>query len=133
MAAQFVRRSPTPSFEAPLSLAEPSSTIFDLRTLTGPTRLITVGAGALIRDEVGRVLLGLLSASNLWGIPAGLMELGETREELGIKIKLRRLVGVFTGPEYFHTCPDGKHVCRHKAKRPRRDAVPIAKGAIHLC
>lgn len=47
------------------------------------------------------------------------MELGETpagaivreaREELGININPRRLVGVFTGPEYFHTFPDGNQV-----------------------
>lgn len=65
MAAQLARRSPNPSFEVPLSVAELASTIFDLRTLTGPARLITVGAGALIRDEVGHVLLGFRADLNL--------------------------------------------------------------------
>lgn len=89
-----------------------------LRPLIGPERIIVAGAGAIIRDGAGRVLL-TLRRERLWGIPAGLMELGESiagtlvreaREEMNVEVAPRELLGVFTGPEAFHTYPDGNRV-----------------------
>lgn len=89
-----------------------------LRQHTGPDRVITLGAGALIQNGRGQVLL-TLRREGLWGIPAGLMELGETisgtlvreaKEEMNVEIAVRELVGVFTGPDTYHTYPDGNQV-----------------------
>ena len=89
-----------------------------VRQLTGPDRLITVGAGAIIRNERGQILL-TLRREGLWGIPAGLMDLGESaagtlvreaKEELNAEVAVRELLGVFTGPESFHIYPDGNQV-----------------------
>ncbi len=89
-----------------------------IRQYTGPGRLITMGAGAFIQNAQGQVLL-TLRREGLWGIPAGLMELGETisgtlvreaKEEMQAEIVVRELLGVFTGPETFSSYPDGNQV-----------------------
>jgi 8-oxo-dGTP pyrophosphatase MutT (NUDIX family) len=92
----------------------------DLRDLTGAGRIITPGATAVIQNDRGEVLLGL-HHTGLWGmLPAGLMEIGESisgtvvregREELGVEIAPRELIGVFTGgDDAFHTYADGNEV-----------------------
>jgi 8-oxo-dGTP pyrophosphatase MutT (NUDIX family) len=92
----------------------------DLRDLTGEGRIITPGATAVIQNDCGEVLLGL-HHTGLWGmLPAGLMEIGESisgtvvregREELGVEIAPRELIGVFTGgDDAFHTYEDGNQV-----------------------
>jgi 8-oxo-dGTP diphosphatase len=108
----------TPYFDPPYSPDCDGNWWMTLRQLTGPERLITVGAGAVIQNEAGQVLL-TLRREGLWGIPAGLMDLGETsagtlvreaKEEMNAEIAIRDLVGVFTGPESYHTYPDGNQV-----------------------
>ena len=78
-----------------------------------------MGAGALIFDDQRRVLLGLRGDNRLWGIPAGQMELGETPagtamretcEEIGLQIRVTKLMGVYTGADALHTYPDGNQV-----------------------
>lgn len=119
MARDLARQAERPCFEPPLSVANPTTNIYKLREKLGPERIITVGAGAIIQNGGGEVLLGLRNDSGLWGLPAGLMELGETpagtvvreaREELGITVEPARLIGAFTGPVYNLTYPDGNQV-----------------------
>ena len=90
----------------------------ELRALVGTAPLIVAGAGAVIFDDNGRVLLGLRSDNHLWGIPAGQMELGETPagtvvreayEEVGLRIRPTQLSSVLTG-DGLHTYPDGNQV-----------------------
>lgn len=90
-----------------------------LRQAVGCHRLIVMGAGSVIQDARGRVLLGLRADSGEWGLPGGLMELGETPagtavreayEEMHIRIHPTQLVGVCTGPTFFHTYRDGNAV-----------------------
>lgn len=105
-------------FDPPYAPPTDGNWWIDLRHTTGPERVITMGAGAIIQNERGQVLL-TFRREGLWGIPAGLMELGETiggtlvreaKEEMNVEIAVRELVGVFTGPDTYHTYPDGNQV-----------------------
>ena len=93
--------------------------VMELRQKIGTSPLITMGAGALIVDDQRRILLGLRGDNRLWGIPAGQMELGETPagtairetyEEIGLHIRVTKLMGVYTGSNAFHTYPDGNQI-----------------------
>jgi len=106
-------------FDQPVVSDPNNSYMAKLRELVGADRLIIAGAGAIIRDDRGRVLLGLRGDNHLWGLPAGQMELGEspagtvireTYEEVGLHVRPTQLVGVFTGPDAFHTYTDGNQV-----------------------
>ena len=89
----------------------------DLRGLIGNRPVILVGAVAIIMDNENRVLLQKRKASGgQWGIPGGLMELGETTEETakrevfeetGLSIANLELIDVFSGLEYFTAVPNG--------------------------
>jgi 8-oxo-dGTP diphosphatase len=106
-------------FDPPVLGNSNSNYVMELRRQVGTERLITMGAGALILDDRRRVLLGLRGDNHLWGIPAGQMELGETPagtatretlEEVGLQIRVTKLMGVYTGPDLFHTYPDGNQI-----------------------
>ena len=106
-------------FNPPSGQAVGDSFLSALRRDVGSQRLIVVGCGALIRDLHGRLLFGLRSDTHDWGCIGGLMELGESpaatvvreaHEEVGIHIRPSQLAGVFTGPAFFHTYPDGNQV-----------------------
>jgi ADP-ribose pyrophosphatase YjhB (NUDIX family) len=106
-------------FDPPVVGDSSNSYVQALRQWVGTDRLIVAGAGALIFDDLGRVLLGLRGDNRLWGMPAGQMELGEspagtvvreTYEEVGLHVRPTSLIGVFTGPHTFHTYPDGNQV-----------------------
>ncbi len=108
-----------PYFDPPIITSATDSFLWPLREAVGAGRIILMSAGAVIQDTQRRVLLGLRSDTHTWGLPAGLMELGETPagtivreayEELRLRIRPTQLVGVFTGPAMFHTYPDGNQV-----------------------
>jgi 8-oxo-dGTP pyrophosphatase MutT (NUDIX family) len=106
-------------FDPPSGQPAGDSFLWELRRDVGTQRLIVVGCGALIRDQRGRLLFGLRSDTHDWGFIGGLMELGESPaatvvreayEEVGIHIRPSQLAGVFTGPTFFHTYPEGNQV-----------------------
>jgi 8-oxo-dGTP pyrophosphatase MutT (NUDIX family) len=87
-----------------------------LRQHIGHAKIILPGAAGMVRDAQGRVLLQRRRDNGLWGFPGGLMELGESasdairrefREETGLLIEPRRLVGVYTSPEFDRCYPNG--------------------------
>lgn len=88
-----------------------------LRSRVGTARLLIVSAAGCIRDPQGRVLLQKRGdEANLWGFPGGLMEPGESvaqacarevREETGLEVRVGRLIGVYSSPEYQVTYPNG--------------------------
>lgn len=78
-----------------------------LREHVGHQKVILTGAAACIRDAQGRVLLQKRRDNALWGFPGGLQELGETiaqtacretREEVGLDVEARQLIGIYTTP-----------------------------------
>ena len=79
-----------------------------LRERVGHDKVILTSAAACIRDERGRVLLQKRRDNGLWGFPGGLQELGETiaetarretYEEVGLKVEVKRLIGIYTTPD----------------------------------
>jgi ADP-ribose pyrophosphatase YjhB (NUDIX family) len=105
-------------FDPPVICDPANSYMPELRSLVGTAPLIVAGAGAIIFDSYGRVLLGLRGDNQLWGFPAGQMELGETPagtvvreayEEVGLHIRPTQLSSVLTG-DALHTYPDGNQV-----------------------
>jgi 8-oxo-dGTP pyrophosphatase MutT (NUDIX family) len=88
-----------------------------LRRCVGHDLLLSQAAAACIRDPDGRILLLRRSdGENLWGFPGGVIEpderadeaaVRETYEETGLKVEPVALIGVYTGPEYRFTYPNG--------------------------
>ena len=87
-----------------------------LRRHVGHQKVILTGAAGLIRDAHGRVLLQKRRGNALWGFPGGLQELGETiaeaacrevREEVGLQVEAKRLIGIYTTPALDRQYPNG--------------------------
>jgi 8-oxo-dGTP pyrophosphatase MutT (NUDIX family) len=89
----------------------------DLRKLVGHRPLIFVGAVTIIEDKEGRILLQQRRFPiGKWGIPGGLMELGESTEEVarrevleetGLTIGVLRLINVYSGKDHFIRAENG--------------------------
>lgn len=76
-----------------------------LRSKVGHEKVILVFAGGCIFNEKGEVLLQRRGDFGKWGFPGGAVELGETpeqaavrevKEETGLEVEIRRLIGVYT-------------------------------------
>jgi 8-oxo-dGTP pyrophosphatase MutT (NUDIX family) len=82
-----------------------------LRELVGGDELLQLPSVSIaLRDNEGRVLLARHAEGNVWLLPGGGIEPGETPadaavremwEETGLFVRLTRLVGVFGGPEHI--------------------------------
>lgn len=92
-----------------------------LRQKIGHDLILTLGAGALIEDRDGRLLLQRRPDSGLFGIPGGLVEPGESvleavvrevREETGIAFAPQQAAffGIYSGPQGFADYPSGDRV-----------------------
>jgi ADP-ribose pyrophosphatase YjhB (NUDIX family) len=93
--------------------------IEELRQLVGHRPLLLVGAGVLITDSNGRLLLLRRTDNACWGIPGGALEPGEsleetarreTREETGLQLDGLTLFGLYSGPDMFYKYPNGDEV-----------------------
>jgi 8-oxo-dGTP pyrophosphatase MutT (NUDIX family) len=89
--------------------------IEELREVTGQRPLILVGAAVAVFNGQGEILLQK-RPDGQWGVPGGLMELGESAEdtarreileETGLEIGNLDLVTVLSGKEYFVHLPNG--------------------------
>ncbi|WP_413310289.1 NUDIX domain-containing protein [Bacillus sp. 1P10SD] len=89
--------------------------IEELREIIGTRPLILVGTVVGVVDEDGKILLQK-RPEGVWGLPGGLLELGESVEdagrrevfeETGVEIGQLKLVEVFSGEQYFRKLENG--------------------------
>ncbi|ANU11856.1 DNA mismatch repair protein MutT [Planococcus antarcticus DSM 14505] len=93
------------------------SYVEELRAVVGHRPLILVGAVVVIVDENNHLLLEERKfPKGLWGLPGGLMELGESTEdtakrevmeETGFTIDVLHLINVYSGPQHFVVAENG--------------------------
>ena len=81
-----------------------------------PNRLVPA-ASAVVADTDGRILLARRRDNQLWTIPGGAMEPGETiaqtamrevKEETGIEVEVVSLVGIYSDPHHVVEYADGE-------------------------
>ncbi len=77
------------------------------REVTDPATRMNVAVGAIVTDAAGRILLEQRSDNGMWGIPGGMMDVGETileagirevKEETGLDVRITGLLGVYSDP-----------------------------------
>ena len=93
--------------------------ILDLRKVVGHRPLIQVGAGIIVEDPEGRVLLQRRADNHCWGYCGGSIEIDERvedaakrelYEETGLTAESLELFGVWSGPELHYVYPNGDEV-----------------------
>lgn len=95
--------------------------IKEMRKLIGHAPLMLCACGCLIFNEKGQVLLQRRSDDNLWGVPGGSMDLGETiydtiireiKEEANLEINKENLkiFNIYSGEEQHHIYPNNDEV-----------------------
>ncbi len=108
-----------PAYTPPFTAAQTMDQIGMVRPFIGPAPLIAVGASVVVEGEDGRILTIQRQDNKAWSLPAGFCDLGEnvaqtavreTFEETGLHVELERLVGVYSGPAFQHTYPNGDRV-----------------------
>lgn len=90
-----------------------------MRQMIGHKTLFTVGCGAIIEDDMNRVLLQRRKDQNNWGLPGGVMEINETfletakrevEEETNLIMRHVNLFGIYSGPDCLGQYPNGDKV-----------------------
>jgi 8-oxo-dGTP pyrophosphatase MutT (NUDIX family) len=91
--------------------------IEDIRKLVGHRPLILVGAVVVMVDEHGRILLQQRKfPKGSWGLPGGLMELGESTEDVArrevfeetrLTVEDLKLINVYSGPSQYIKAENG--------------------------
>jgi 8-oxo-dGTP pyrophosphatase MutT (NUDIX family) len=75
------------------------------------------GGSAIVTNEYGEILLLRRTDNQLWALPGGTMDLGETlaqaivrevREETGLEVEPTRIVGIYSDPKHVFAYSDGE-------------------------
>jgi ADP-ribose pyrophosphatase YjhB (NUDIX family) len=78
---------------------------------------IVIAVSTFVLDDAGRLLMIRRTDNNLYALPGGRHELGETmtdtavretREETGLEVEVTGLVGIFSNPEHVMAYSDGE-------------------------
>jgi ADP-ribose pyrophosphatase YjhB (NUDIX family) len=89
---------------------------FDDPNAPKPNSLV-VAVSVVIADENGNILLQRRTDNDLWGLPGGAMELGEsigqavvreTKEETGLDVEPTGLIGIYSDPGHVIAYADGE-------------------------
>lgn len=90
--------------------------VLDLREQVGHQALVVAGAAVIATNATDELLLVKRTDNQLWGLPAGSTEPGETTvqtaqreliEETGLTVGPLTLVDVFSGPKFHYVYPNG--------------------------
>ena len=136
-----------------------------LRARVGSARLLLPSVVALVYDDAGGLLLVRQRDGGVWSTPGGAIEpdeipadavVRETWEETGLWVQPRRIVGVYSGPEFTvhypngdesqyvviafecvvragHLRPDGEETIEVQYwQRAEADALPLASWLRHV-
>lgn len=112
--------------------------VLDVRKAVGDDRpLLLAGAGLIVLDREGRVLLQRRTDDDTWSLVGGYLEIGElpedaarreAKEEVGLDLGELELFGVFAGPDIYHDYDQGRvygvtiiYVARDVAGEPEAD------------
>ncbi|GII83793.1 NUDIX hydrolase [Sphaerisporangium siamense] len=116
-----------------------------LRGQVGNALLLLPSVNAFVFDDEGRLLLARHSEQgDVWSAPGGIVEpdeppaeavVRETREEVGLDVRIRGLIGAYGGPGFRTTYPNGDQVahvitvygCTAEGGTPVPDGVEIAE------
>ncbi|WP_064093487.1 NUDIX hydrolase [Rossellomorea aquimaris] len=108
----------------------------ELRALVGSRPLILAGSVVLIVNEKNELLLQHRKDGG-WGLPGGLMELGESledtarrevKEETGLEIGQLKLLGIHSGEKYYFKIANGDEIYSVTAVYLTREA----KGTVEI-
>ena len=90
-----------------------------MRKKIGNDTLLTIGCGAIIENSLGQILLLKRDDFDEWGIPGGLLDLGETfeetvkrevLEETNLQVRKISLFGLYSGTTGYAQYANGDKV-----------------------
>ena len=90
-----------------------------LRARIGHMKIVIPGVRGILVDEQRRLLLQRRADSGHWGLPAGVVDVGdsvldalsrELREETGLTVVRAELFGLYTEPRFSVVYPNGDEV-----------------------
>jgi len=96
-----------------------SEHLANIRSLVGNRLLCLPSVTGIVKNAAGDILLVRNSGATEWTTPGGMIEpddrpaesvVRELKEELNIDVKVKSLLGVFSGPEYRMLYPNGDQV-----------------------
>ena len=119
--------------------------VAELREAVGDRPLLLPSTALIALDPDGRILLQRRTDDGTWGLPGGLLEIGEApeeavvrevSEEMGLEIGEVELFDVVGGPEVYHDYPGhGRvyavgiaYIARDITAEPRVDGEEVAEA-----